>query len=155
MFSGCLSLYYDLFHELETVGMLNVDFEVQIFALHYVYGPRINRALDLFTNAWNSHAMASEHNSTPIQMWLVGMLQQRHSDRVAVNEVLGEPPLDFGIDYDAPIPTGNDYIHLQPQVQVFHHEQMRQLYMRINPLQRSEHWALTFIYLPLKQYMTY
>ena len=33
VFSGCLSLYYDLFHQLETVGMLNVDFEVQI--LHF------------------------------------------------------------------------------------------------------------------------
>ena len=33
VFSGCLSLYYDLFHELENVGMLNVDFEVQI--LHF------------------------------------------------------------------------------------------------------------------------
>ena len=59
--------------------------------------------------------MASEHNSTPIQMWLAGMLQQKHSDRVAVNEVLGKPPLNFGIDYDGPI--HND-IHLQPQVKV-------------------------------------
>lgn len=142
VFSGCLSMYYDLFSELENMGMLNVDNAVHTFALHYIYGPRINRALEFFTSAWNSHPVGSEHNTTPTQMWLAGMLQQRHSNRVAVNELLGEPPSDFGIDYDGPVPTEINDTHPQPQLQVLNNEQVRDLTMRVNPLQRSDIWGI-------------
>ena len=117
VFVGCLSTYYDLFHELENVGLLSTTSEIQMFALHYIYQPRINRALDLFANAWNVHTISSEHNSTPTQLWVTGMLQQMHSCRVAVNELLGVSS-EFGIDYDGPIPVANNDLFVPPCLQV-------------------------------------
>ena len=35
VFTGCLSVYYDLFYELEDVGLLDLQSEVQLYALHY------------------------------------------------------------------------------------------------------------------------
>ena len=49
VFSACLSLHYYVFHELENVGLLNIENEVLVFALHYIYQPRINRSLNLFS----------------------------------------------------------------------------------------------------------
>ena len=53
MFVGCLSTYYDLFHEFKNIGLRSTNSEIHIFALHYLYQTKINRALDLFANAWN------------------------------------------------------------------------------------------------------
>ena len=41
-------LYYRLFYTMEDVGILNINNEVHIFALHFVYVGRINEALKAF-----------------------------------------------------------------------------------------------------------
>ena len=100
VFCGCLSMFYDLFYELENIGILHLESEVEVFALHYIFRPRINRAMELFAEGWNRHSLSSEHNATPTQLWVTGMLRQSHSSRVKVNEILEVPPSEFGIDYD-------------------------------------------------------
>lgn len=49
------STYYALFHAMEPVGVLNPDNEIDLFVLHCLYLPRINKSLDEFTRAWNRH----------------------------------------------------------------------------------------------------
>ena len=65
VFCGCLSMFYDLFYEFENIGILHLESEVEVFALHYIFRPRINRALELFVGGWNRHSLSSEHNATP------------------------------------------------------------------------------------------
>ena len=48
---------------------LNVDNDADLFSLHYVYIPRINRTIDEFKSAFNNHSISSEGNRTPVQLF--------------------------------------------------------------------------------------
>lgn len=91
-----LSLYYQLFYFLEDANKLDPDSDVDLYCLHYVYMKKINSALSLFSDGWNSHAMTSEHGMTPIQIFTAAtLLQGRNLLSPPVSEsVLGEldPP---------------------------------------------------------------
>ena len=51
VFVGVASLYYHLFYHLEDCGALDLTNPIHIFAIHYVYLPRINRHLSLWKEA--------------------------------------------------------------------------------------------------------
>ena len=74
------SLYYRLFYFMEQQGYLNPLNEQHLFALHYVYLPRINRSLTLFKDAWNNHGIRTEHNRSPNQLFMEGLLRFRSSE---------------------------------------------------------------------------
>jgi hypothetical protein len=50
-------------------GILNSENEADIFALHYIFIPRINQSLKLFQEAWNSHSLSTEQNKSPLQLY--------------------------------------------------------------------------------------
>ena len=58
---------------MEDNGLLEVDDEVHMFALHYAFLPRINRSLDQFSAAWNNHGISTERNMSPVQLWISGI----------------------------------------------------------------------------------
>ena len=64
--------YYNIFNHLEDMFEPDVDNELHLFCLHYVYLPKINAILIMFRQAWNSHPMQSENGLTPEQLWLKG-----------------------------------------------------------------------------------
>ena len=48
---------------------LDIDNESDLFSLHYVYIPRINRTLNEFKAAFNIHSISIEANRTPVQLF--------------------------------------------------------------------------------------
>ena len=74
MFSSCVSVFYYLFYALENNKLLSPTDEVDLFALHYVFLPRINEHLEMFSQAYSRHRIRTEGNHSPIQLWLHGML---------------------------------------------------------------------------------
>jgi len=64
-------LFYRLFCYLEREGLLDASNEYHLFALHYIYKPRLNQALKVFRDAWNNHPIRTEHNLTPSQLLLL------------------------------------------------------------------------------------
>ena len=60
---------------MEHHDLLNPVDTVHLFALHYIFLPRINRALDSFMDAWNNHGV---HGKTPNQIFTEGVLQLRN-----------------------------------------------------------------------------
>ena len=72
VFQSCIILYYNIFNHLEDMFELDVDNELHLFCLQYVYLPKINASLTMFRQAWNSHPMQSENGLTPEQLWLRG-----------------------------------------------------------------------------------
>lgn len=85
LFQSCIVLFYRLFYQMEDMMILNVENELHIFCLHYVYIPRVNRALCQFLNAWNSHPLSSQSNLSPVQLWISGL--SRNSTYEHVTEV--------------------------------------------------------------------
>jgi len=74
VYEGVLMLYYDLFYYLEDSHMLDVSRDLDLFCLHYVFIPRINRHLWEWKQAWACHPMTSMNCRTPLQLWTEGLL---------------------------------------------------------------------------------
>ena len=92
-------LYYRLFYFMESEGILDPIDERDLFALHYVFLPRIQRSLAGFRDGWNNHGIRTEHNRTPNQLFISGSLQLRHSGLVAL-DFFEDVPEHYGVDED-------------------------------------------------------
>lgn len=80
VFSSCTILFYNLFYFMESQALLDVDNEVHMFCLHYVFMQRINNCLGMFTDAWNNHNLSSEGNLSPMQLWIIGLAGNTEHD---------------------------------------------------------------------------
>ena len=92
-----LSVFREEFYQLESEGLLNPLNETDLFCLHYVYLPRINKSVSEFITAHNNHSVSTENNNTPAQMfWLNLQLTAFHGGfpedavwrGISVNELL-------------------------------------------------------------------
>ena len=59
VYLGVIYIYYHFFSHMELSGQLNVDDEIQLYVLHYVYTKRINVHLQEFVNSWDNHKLTS------------------------------------------------------------------------------------------------
>ncbi len=114
LFHGCLFLYHYLFHFMEDQGILNIDDEVDLKSLELVFLPRMNRKIELFLDGYHNHPIRTEHNKTPLQLWVQGQLNYEPAqEEIHVNV----ENLDIhGIDWDGPTVTDscdNDTIGVQ------------------------------------------
>lgn len=81
-------LFYKLFFRLEDEAALDSLNETDVFCLHYVFLPFINKCLKDFVKCWNNHNLSSENNYTPYQLFLVERIQNVDSSSMQnVNHV--------------------------------------------------------------------
>ncbi|KAJ8369133.1 hypothetical protein SKAU_G00091610 [Synaphobranchus kaupii] len=72
--------------------MMNPDEEMDLFALHWIYVPQVQKHLQTFKEAWNHHKMRTEGNQTPMQLWLSQPREGNEDDPTRVDN-------DYGIDW--------------------------------------------------------
>ena len=106
-------IFYYTFQVMEESGLLNMNNPLHKYALHYVFLPRINRAISSFKTAWNNHPLRTENNWTPQRIWVNGMIDIRNHALSAVADVVQvEPTIDdlewYGFDPSAPTPMDDD-----------------------------------------------
>eukprot|EP00118_Oscarella_pearsei_P017381 m.171679 g.171679 ORF g.171679 m.171679 type:complete len:176 (+) comp39068_c0_seq2:915-1442(+) len=77
--AGVLSFFRGIFFHLEDENFLDPSDELDLYALHYVCLPRINRHLDEWRNAWARHTISGVGRS-PMQLWIEGLLAVSRSD---------------------------------------------------------------------------
>ena len=87
LFEGVTYIYYHLFYHLEDNGMLESSNVSQLFLLHYIYLPRINRHLQSWTEGYLQHRIRTAGNRTPMQLYIMGLLQHRSSQHVAIRDL--------------------------------------------------------------------
>ena len=94
------------------MGLLIRSNDIDLYALHYVYMPRINTALTQFVDTFNNHGLSSEHGLTPHQLWISGILQHHSSNYSGVRGIIDNSlPEDlnmYGDDPNAPTLQGDD-----------------------------------------------
>ena len=73
VFNNCTILFYNLFNFMESTDVLDIDNEVHMFCLNYIFLKRINLALQKFKDAWNNHPLSTEKNLSPNQLWVQGI----------------------------------------------------------------------------------
>ena len=81
---------------------MELDNELHIFCLHYVFVPRINWHLDLFTNGYDNHPLRTESNMTPNQMWVYGLSQLNINHNLMFEQTNINM---YGVDFEGPLPS--------------------------------------------------
>ncbi|PKC59663.1 hypothetical protein RhiirA1_324945, partial [Rhizophagus irregularis] len=94
-------LFSSIFYFLEDNYGLNIENSIHMFALHYIFIPRINFALETFIQSWNYHSLRTESHKTPRQLFLEGMVR----NNLRGLEEVGVDLNHYGIDWEGPAPT--------------------------------------------------
>ena len=137
VYIGALSHFASIFHNLENGGFLNPDNDAHIYALHFIFIPRINRALKEFTNQWNCHPVSTAQSYSPEQLFISGTLANGY---VPSSDV-GSVDLDLlgsGVDdeSDAPPPIEqNNYEVTVPEVEILLPNEVLECLSNVDPLQ--------------------
>ena len=88
------TIFYNLFYFMEDTGILDTDNENDMFCLHFVFTPLMNRALNTFKCSWNNHKLSTEGNLTPQQLYLTGMFQRFGANDPAIRDVFDRNSID-------------------------------------------------------------
>lgn len=80
VFRTVVSTFYNLFFHMEDNHYLDVNSEIDLYCLHLLYLPTINRNLELFQQAYINHKLRTEHNQTPLQLWIRGNMHREITD---------------------------------------------------------------------------
>lgn len=70
LYSACISFF---FYFLEDINLLDPDNILDLYVLHYVFIPVIQKQLDIFEEAWARHSLRTERNRSPRQLWMMGL----------------------------------------------------------------------------------
>ena len=103
VFNGCTHYFHTLFQQLENIGQLDPDNDIDIYSLHYVFLPWIQHQLDVFRDTWSCHALRTERSKSPIQIWLgafisgqfesaaiLGICDRCHEETISTLRVMGQ-----------------------------------------------------------------
>ncbi|KAK7881420.1 hypothetical protein WMY93_029829 [Mugilogobius chulae] len=130
--------YYHVLHSLEDDGLLNLTSNLHLFCAHYVFIPRLQASLDVFAGGWNNHALKSESNITPNQLWELGQSAHPAVDNPENVEGLHLPYTDW--EDSGLLPEDEHQGVVVPDIgNVLEPEQMVQLRNAISPLGQTQY----------------
>ena len=86
--NSVIQTFYDLFIHLENHNLLDINSEIDLLCLHFVFVPRINKALNEFRDAYNNHGVRTEKHWSPHQMWVNGMINKNNESSNVVRSVM-------------------------------------------------------------------
>ena len=145
-------LYYCLFYFLEQHSLLDPLNERDLFALHYVYIPRLNQALKIFQEGWNHHGIRTAGHLSPEQLFVQGALQLQSAGLVAL-DFFHNVNDDYGDSIDDPMPAVEAESVVVPEGQfTLDQSQLSQLQATINPLEASDNYGID-LYLSVLEYL--
>lgn len=134
-------IYYRLFYFMESQGYLDPISEKDLFALHYVFLPRIQRSLATFQEGWNNHGIRTEHNRTPNQLFTAGALQLRHAGLVAL-DFFENVSNEYGIQEDGAAVDGSEGVHVPRNSIEISESQLDQLKQSFDPLEECQNYGI-------------
>ena len=129
-----IKVYAAIFLYLEDRCGLNIDNNVYMFCLHYVFLPRINKSLKEWKSTWNNHKISTEGHLSPNQLYTQGMLQRGYRGMEDINV----DPNEYGIDYDGPAVSDDTTIAIDGPRDILNSNQKMLLQSRINPLEEDK-----------------
>ena len=81
LYTACISFFYYFFYFLEDVDLLDPDNTIDLYVLHYVFLPVIQKQVDTFREAWACHSLRTERNRSPRQLWMLGLHEAATQDQ--------------------------------------------------------------------------
>ena len=132
-----VTYYRNIFYYLEQCQALDILAESHLFALHYVFLPRINQTFTELSQSWNNHPMRTEGNRSPRQLWHSGMCAAVNSRYSAIESAFDDT-LDlenYGVEDGEfiELDTNND-VQIPEKTVNLTNEQLEQLRQAVVPL---------------------
>lgn len=123
-----LSVFKSEFYDLEREGVLDPLNETDLFCLHYVYLPRLNKNLSEFVSAHNNHKVSTEGNNTPAQIFWTNLHLTFFGD--------GREPNDawMGVNIDELIQTNLPHVQVPVTSNPLDHTEYAELQRLVDPL---------------------
>ncbi|CAB4421658.1 unnamed protein product [Rhizophagus irregularis] len=123
--------YITIFIYLEDNCSLDLDNNVHMFCLHFVFLPRIKRNLEKWQSSWNNHKIRTENHNSPLQLYTKGMIESgyRGMEDITVNFA------DYGIDWDGPEPENEEDVVVDEPRNILNQEQINILKSLVDPLE--------------------
>ena len=136
--------FYKLFYFMEHHALLDHHNEHHLWALHYIYVPRINKALAEFVSSWNNHSLRTAGHKSPQQLFTAGVLLLQNSQLAALDffQTVDE---EYGIDPEGPLSYQGevDSNVFVPSLSLkFPNTDIVTLKQTINPLSVSENFGM-------------
>ena len=137
-------VFYRLFYFMEQHGMLDPLNEAHLFALHYVYLPRINHALRIFCEGWNDHGIRTAHHQSPRQIFVSGCLRMQMSGLTAMDVFDTVDESHYGVDGDEITPMESEAGSVIVPESLIHIpvSDLADLREEVNPLDSSENYGI-------------
>ena len=129
-------LFYRLFYHLEHIGLLDPLNEAHLYALHFVYVPRINRALEAFQRGWNHHSIRTESNKSPVE----GYLSLQRSGLVAL-DFAEQVENSYGMDEEG-LTSDDSQVNVPQNLLTIPGSALEQLHQHVNPLGLSDNYGI-------------
>ena len=132
VFTAVTGNYYRLFYLMEREGVLDHLSQLDLYALHQVYIPRINRALLIFKNGWNCHKLRTTGKS-PNELYA--------SSIITIMTSADDVDECYGVDEDGPVPLEVDTVDIPP-IEVDLEEGMLDLLSAVDSCQPSDSFGV-------------
>ena len=132
---------------MENEGLLDLSNDTDLFCLHYVFLPRLNRALEEFRLGWNHHGVSTEGNRSPYQIWIAGVLSDDYGGYTAVQDIRSPDLTVYGVEsgslaMSAPDNDENNTVTLLEPNCPLNEEQLQILTGEIDPLSNSSNFGV-------------
>ncbi|KAF0043700.1 hypothetical protein F2P81_005037 [Scophthalmus maximus] len=72
VFTAVTGRFYDVLHQLEEEGHIDLSSSLHIFCCHDAFVPLMQVHLNIFRNGWDDHPLSTEGNHSPNQLWHLG-----------------------------------------------------------------------------------
>ena len=69
-----LSHFIDIFLFMEEHELLDRANKIDIYAVQFVFVPRIQNSLNEFKEGWKNHQLSAEQSKSPYRIWMLGMI---------------------------------------------------------------------------------
>eukprot|EP00794_Sanderia_malayensis_P003967 gene3966-4518_t len=134
-------------------GELGPTNQLELFALQFVFIPKINNHLHIWKEGWIRHKIRTANNQTPQQLFTEGLLAMHNSP--ALVELDNENYINYGIDLEDTWYQSHEEIQ---QVEVpdtanpLDEETFIELVETVNPMKESHNYGID-VYLETKQFL--
>lgn len=137
VFQRVTGMFYKLFHLMQNMDILDPLNDLHLYCLHLVYIPRIQHALDIFSDAWNHHPIAGMSNQSPVQLFTLGINKLRGS---VADDFFTVVSPGYGVDYGGPVSNDIDVERTVevPPVCVNISDSVKDQLSSIDPLSKTE-----------------
>lgn len=146
------AFYRNLFYFMENEEILEQLNEVDLFCLHTVFLPRIQKSLDTFSSIWNHHGLRTMNNRSPLQLWHRGILENLNNEAAdGVFDADGADHANIGIDFNGPVANIHTNNDIQvPEIVLHLPDQLLEDIANLDPLQEDGNFGIDH-YLHLRE----